>query len=134
MKVEVSRIAWNYESEILQKLPFAKWFKPLIQSGQLSLYRVVSDCKEAGVFIIRIEEQVDQTKELVLLQSVSLENAGLPLTTIIHPFLHGLALANRCCNIRIHADGNKPGLEKMLKTKGFEKFEVIYKQKVEHGQ
>lgn len=136
MKVEITRCAWNDETEqkLVEKVPHARWLKPLIKDGFLSLYRVVCEQQLCGAFITRVDTEADNSKELVLVHLASYIDAGKPLHELIHPFLQAIAKVNKCEAIRVHADADKNGLGKMLQMRGFERFEVIYKQKVRYGK
>lgn len=136
MKVKITRCAWNDDTErqLVEKVPHARWLKPLIQDGFLSLYRVMCEQQICGAFVTRVDTEADYSKDLVLVHLASYVNIGKPLHEVIHPFLHAIAKINKCAAVRVHADADKNGLEKMLQARGFERFEVIYKQKVNYGQ
>lgn len=137
MNVQIYRAMWDDEKEkkFLEKLPYAKWFKPLVLDNSISLFRVEESGMLIGAFLTRGDVNVDGSKDLVLLQTASYVPLKKPFHVIIHPFLNAAAKCNKCNRIRIHTDGDRKGLNKIMEASGFRKAETVYLQEVaDHGE
>lgn len=76
----------------------------LLVADKWTLYNVIINEKVIGIFVIRLEKQVDDTMELVILHAVSKLRQDIPFVVIIEPLIDDIAKKSKCKKIHICSD------------------------------
>lgn len=75
-----------------------------IESDRWILYDVIINEITIGLFIVKLEKQIDDTTELVILFAVSALQQKIPFIVIAEPLITDIAKQSKCKFMRLHSD------------------------------
>lgn len=74
-----------------------------IEENNWTLYDVLLDKTLVGIFICRVDKQITDENELVILHAASVLEAHVPFYAILEPLFDIIAKESNCKSIRIHS-------------------------------
>lgn len=96
-----------------------------LESENWILFDVTLNDGMVGIIICRIEKEINDTFELVILHVCSALHQEIPFIVIIEPLINDIAKKSKCKTIRVHS--GKLSINKLIeKQTKFKYFETVY--------
>lgn len=131
MIVTATKTAFNNQKHrvLLEKVNPAVGVQCLagsIQRDLISLFEVHADGLLLGVFVSRVDDLIDGSKELVIMHASASDQTPLAMTKVLNRIFDKVAIDNGLKSIRVHSD--KRGLDRILEKNNYEFQEAVYRK------
>lgn len=103
--------------------------KILIGQNRVNLFEVLADGVRVGIFVVRIEKQINGDDQLVIMHVVAAHKTSLKFTGILGPIFDEIARKKRIRSIRIHSQTR--GLDKISEQNGYKFQEAIFVKRLD---